>query len=69
MARETLTLLGRSLEEVVACLKGEPLDVEIELTYRKRRYAGRRHKGSLSARLVGLHNPTTVEPLPHQYPR
>lgn len=41
--------IGRSLRELLADLEGDTLDVEVELSYRKRRYAGRRH----SLRLVG----------------
>lgn len=54
-------LLGCSLQEVLAGLQGDTLDVGVELTYRKRRYAGHRHKGSLSLRLVGRRNPSSGE--------
>lgn len=54
--------VGHSLQELLADLQGDTLDVEAELSYRKRRYAGhRRHKRSLSLRLVGRRHPSHGE--------
>ncbi|MGH8567439.1 MAG: IS4 family transposase, partial [Gammaproteobacteria bacterium] len=56
-----LNSVGRSLQELLADLEGDTLDAEVALSYRKRRYAGHRHKRSLSLRLVGRRHPSSGE--------
>jgi IS4 transposase len=51
-----VVVVGRSLQEVLPRLKREVLDVEVEVAYRKRAYLGKRTKGTLRLRLVGIRN-------------
>ncbi|MGH7262214.1 MAG: IS4 family transposase, partial [Candidatus Methylomirabilales bacterium] len=57
----TLAGVGLSLTEALTRLQGELIDGEVELTYRKRRYNGKRRTARLSVRLVGRPHSTTGE--------
>ena len=52
-------LLGRTLDEVLSSLKRKILDMDVEVTYKKRKYKGKRKKVTQRFRLVGIKNPLT----------
>ena len=52
-------LLGCTLDEVRFSLKRKILDVDVEVTYKKRKYNGKRKKVTPSFRLVGIKNSLT----------
>ena len=52
-------LLGCTLDEVRFSLKRKILDVDVEVTYKKRKYKGKRKKVTPCFRLVGIKNPLT----------
>jgi putative transposase len=49
----TVELVGQRLEDIASKLKREHLDVEVEVEFRRRTYAGRRHTTRRRFRLVG----------------
>ena len=49
--------MGRRLQDVLGRLKREVLDVEVELTFRRRAYNGKRSAARARFRLVGVRNP------------
>ncbi|HLP68034.1 MAG TPA: IS4 family transposase [Rhizobium sp.] len=53
--------LGMTLAEVVERLKGDTLDAQVSLSFRKRVYNGKKSKNTLSVRLVGRRNSATGE--------
>jgi IS4 transposase len=53
----SLPLVGRRLQDVLGRLKREVLDVEVELTFRRRAYNGKRSAARARFRLVGVRNP------------
>lgn len=55
----SIALVGKSLKDVLSRLKRETLDVEVELTFRRREYRGRRRQDKLRCRLVGIRNAET----------
>ena len=52
-------LIGRTLDEVLASIRRKILDVEVEVTYKKRKYKGKRKTITARFRLVGIRNPWT----------
>jgi IS4 transposase len=54
-------LVGRKLQEVLFFLRREVLDVEVDVTYQKRKYRGKQRSVTQSFRLVGLKHPVTKE--------
>ncbi len=52
-------LLGQPLQDILRSLRRPVLDVEGEITYKKRKYKGKRKKVTQHVRLVGLKNPLT----------
>ncbi len=57
----SIALLGERLQDVLARLKREVLDVDIEVRVQRRRYAGRRRSVRKRFRLVGVRAPETGE--------
>ena len=53
----SIPLVGRRLTEVLGRLKREVLDVEVELTFKRRAYGGKRSTARRHFRLVGVRNP------------
>ena len=53
-----VALEGRKLDEVADRLKREELDVEVEVEFPRRVYAGKRSRGRRRLRLVGLRDPS-----------
>jgi IS4 transposase len=53
----SVPLVGRRLADVLARLKREVLDVEVELQFKRRTYGGKRSAGRARSRLVGVRNP------------
>ena len=54
----SIDLAGRKLNEVADRLKREALDVQIEVEFKRRVYAGRRRTARRRLRLVGLRDPS-----------
>ena len=54
-------LIGRTLRQVGVFIRREILDVEVEVTYQKRKYKGKRKTVTQHFRLVGIRNPLTGE--------
>ncbi len=54
-------LVGRSLYSVLCFIRREVLDAQVEVTYKKRAYRGKRHRTTAQFRLVGIRNPLTRE--------
>jgi IS4 transposase len=54
-------LVGQRLQDVLPRLKRETLDVEVTVTFSRRRYAGRRRREHLSLRLVAIRDPRTAD--------
>jgi len=54
-------LVGRKLQEVLFFIRREVLDVEVDITYKKRKYRGKQRSVTQSFRLVGLKHPVTKE--------
>lgn len=52
-----MPLVGRRLQDVLGRLKREVLDVEVELSFKRRAYKGKRSVGRARFRLVGVRNP------------
>jgi IS4 transposase len=52
-------LVGQRLQDVLPRLKRETLDVEVTVTFSRRRYAGRRRREQLSLRLVAIRDTRT----------
>lgn len=52
-------LEGESLKDVLGKLKREVLDVEVELRFQRREYAGKRRRDKMRCRLVGIRNEET----------
>ena len=52
-------LLGCTLEQVLFSLKRKILDMDVEVTYKKRRYKGKKKKVTQRFRLVGIKHPLT----------
>lgn len=52
-------LLGRKLKEVLTFIKRDILDVEVEVSYKKRAYRGKRRTVTRRFRVVGIKNPLT----------
>jgi IS4 transposase len=52
-------LVGERLRDVIARLKREVLDVEVEVAFRRREYLGSRAGARRTLRLVGVRNPDT----------
>ena len=50
----SLDLVGQQLDDIAHKLKRESLDVEVEVEFRRRVYAGRRHTDRKTFRLVGV---------------
>ena len=57
----SIKLVGERLQDVLARLKRDVLDVNIEVRVQRRAYAGRRRTVSKIFRLVGVRNPQTDE--------
>jgi putative transposase len=55
----SVPLLGRRVSEVVERLQRRAIDVEVELTFKRRVYGGVRHKDRERFRLVGVRDPVT----------
>lgn len=55
----SIALVGEKLQEVLARLKRELLDVDIEVRFQRRSYGGRRRTVSKVFRLVGVRDPET----------
>jgi IS4 transposase len=51
---QAVPLVGRKLQEVLGQLQRESLDVEVELSFQRRRYAGKRSSACGRFRLVGV---------------
>jgi IS4 transposase len=54
-------LVGKPLADVLPRLQREVRDVEVELSFKRRRYRGRRRTDTLRLRLVGLREATSGE--------
>jgi len=54
-------LIGRTLDEVLSSIRRNILDVEVEVTYKKRKYRRKRKTVTQRFRLVGIRNPLTGE--------
>jgi IS4 transposase len=52
-------LIGDRIWDVVERLQRQTIDAQVEVTYRRRRYAGKRRRVDMQLRLVGVHNPNT----------
>ena len=52
-------LIGRTLDQVRSSIRRPMLDVEVEVTYKKRKYRGQRKTVTQHFRLVGLKHPWT----------
>ena len=52
-------LIGRTLTQALAFIRREILDVEVEVTYKKRKYKGKRKTLTQHVRLVGIKHPLT----------
>lgn len=52
-------LVGHSLKSALLFIRRSCLDVQVEVTYKKRRYRGRRRRITQSFRVVGLKHPIT----------
>lgn len=55
----SVTLVGERLRDVIAQLKRQVLDVEVEVAFRRREYLGRRAGARRILRLVGVRNTET----------
>ena len=53
----TTRLVGKRLREVAGRLRREELDVEVEVEFKRRPYAGRRRKVTRRFRLIGVREP------------
>jgi IS4 transposase len=54
-------LVGRKLQEVLFFIRREVLEVEVDVSYKKRRYRGKQRSVTQSFRLVGIKHPVTKE--------
>lgn len=52
-------LVGRKLRDVLLSIRREILDAEVEVSYQKRKYKGKRRPVTQTFRLVGIKNPET----------
>ena len=57
----SVELVGQRLQDVIARLKREELDVEIEVQFKRRSYAGKQSSAHQRFRLVGLRNEESGE--------
>jgi len=57
----SVPLVGEKLQDVIARLQREEIDVEIEVEFKRRKYAGKRSCARERFRLVGLRNGETKE--------
>lgn len=55
----SVTIEGRKLKEVLADLKREVIDAEVEVSFRRRVYGGKRSGATMKLRLVGVKNKET----------
>ena len=55
----SIPLVGQHLQDVVARLAREEIDVEVELCYRRRSYRGQRRSATYRCRLVGVRDTRT----------
>ena len=55
----SISLVGEKLQDVLLRLQRQELDVEIEVRFKRRAYAGRRGDARQRFRLTGLRNPAT----------
>ncbi len=58
---QAIDLVGKRLKEVLPRLKREEIDVEIDLKFDRREYAGRKRSDTIRLRLVGVLNEETKE--------
>jgi IS4 transposase len=56
---KSVALVGEKLQDVLARLKRQVLDVEVELTFKRRSYRGKSRKDKMRCRLVGILNEET----------
>lgn len=54
-------MIGRRVSEFIGLLKRQAVDVEVELSFKRRVYGGVRHKDRERFRLVGVRDPVTRE--------
>lgn len=54
-------LVGRSLQSILLFIRREVLDAQVDVTYKKQKYRGKRRSVTTSFRLVGIRNPETQE--------
>jgi len=54
-------LVGRQLQDVLFFIRREVLDVEVDVTYKKRKYRGKQRCVTQSFRLIGIKHPVTKE--------
>jgi IS4 transposase len=54
-------MIGRRVSEFIGLLKRQAVDVEVELSFKRRVYGGVRHKDRQRFRLVGVRDPLTRE--------
>lgn len=52
-------LVGQSLKSILGSIRRDILDVQVEVTYKKRRYRGKRRRVTQTFRVVGLKHPIT----------
>jgi IS4 transposase len=55
----SVPLVGQKLQDVIARLQREEIDVDIEVQFKRRKYAGKRSSARQRFRLVGLRNDDT----------
>jgi IS4 transposase len=58
---KAIDLIGKRVSEVLPHLKRQEIDVEVEVRFKNRRYAGVRRSASMRMRLVGVRNAKTGE--------
>ncbi len=56
---QSISVVGEKLQDVLPRLQRELLDVDVEVSYKKRHYRGRRSTGTLRLRLVAVRNGET----------
>lgn len=54
-------MIGRRVSEFIGSLKRQAVDVEVEISFKRRVYGGVRHKDRQRFRLVGVRDPATRE--------
>jgi len=54
-------LIGRKLQDVLFFIRRDVLDVEVDVSYKKRKYRGKRRSVTQSFRLIGIKHPVTKE--------